>query len=367
MTTFEKWDKEFRDQNMFAFNGNMDGILWLKIRAISRSRQMGQFLKYSGIKLQATSLRLQNIELFNVLEQRLPDIMSLLDIFLSQRSNEWYESMNVDEEQLKQDLYNIHDYSWGGDRNNSLDKYLVSRYVKSISRYEDLISRQKDIALNAWNYVQTSWYNNWTSYLIESLFKHHPNVVSAVGEIKSVDFFINDIPIDLKVTFFPHQYMETEMKRQLGKSELSWLKQSAKNVGINVGTEVSEKQQKYILEEKLSDNGHDDLLAKLHSARRNVVLQSEHDDVKLMTWLYENQGEMRFGSENRIYLVLVDAVNFDESWKMKRKFELIEPTVNHYLDHFNKTSLKEINFKFNGKEYKSLADIIFVIKNNPHG
>src|SRR3712207_2640747 len=102
------------------------------------------------------------------------------------------------------------------------------------------MSKQSEIADNAWNYVQTSWYNNWTSYLIESLFKRHEKVISAVGEIKSVDFFITDNPIDLKVTFFPNQYMDEKLKYKLGKKELTWLKQKAKEVGITINNAISE-------------------------------------------------------------------------------------------------------------------------------
>jgi len=118
-------------------------------------------------------------------------------------------------------LYKVHHYAWGGDQNNSLDKHLVSRYVKVISNYDELQSKQNEIVDNAWNYVQTSWYNNWISYLIESLFKRHENVISVVGEIKSVDFFLNNNPIDLKATFFPNQYMEEKLKIKLwGKENL---------------------------------------------------------------------------------------------------------------------------------------------------
>lgn len=93
-------------------------------------------------------------------------------------------------------------------------------------------ANKNEIAEDAWNYIQTSWYNNWTSYLIESLFKKHERVISAVGEIKSIDFFIDNIPIDLKVTFFPNQYMDEKIKAKLGKKELTWLKQKAKELGI---------------------------------------------------------------------------------------------------------------------------------------
>ena len=81
-----------------------------------------------------------------------------------------------------------------------------------------------------------------------------------------------------------------------------------------------------------------------------------------MTWLYANQGEMRFGAENRLFVVLVDSSNLSQSWKMKRAFEQIEPAINSYLDNFTSNSLERIDFDFKGKRYSSLADVIFVVK-----
>lgn len=81
-----------------------------------------------------------------------------------------------------------------------------------------------------------------------------------------------------------------------------------------------------------------------------------------MTWLYANQGEMRFGAENRLFLVLVDSSDLSQSWKMKRAYEQIEPAINSYLNAFTNESLKKIDFSFKGKEYSSLADVIFVVK-----
>ena len=81
-----------------------------------------------------------------------------------------------------------------------------------------------------------------------------------------------------------------------------------------------------------------------------------------MKWLYENQSFRLFGAENRLFLVLVDIKDMTQSWKMKRAFSLIEPKVNDYLNKFTKDSLKQINFSFNKKQYKSLSDIIFIVK-----
>lgn len=361
MTNFEKWNKDFKNQNLFAFNNNANGLLWLKVRAVCRGKQIKQFLEKNRIALHSSKIAEQNIELFKLLEA-MPNAMQLLDTFLNERNHEWYSTMGIDEKGLKEDLYKVHHYAWGGDQNNSLDKHLVSRYVKIISTYDELVEKQNEIAENAWNYVQTSWYNNWTSYLIESLFKRHEKVISAVGEIKSVDFFLNHNPIDLKVTFFPSQYMAEKLKVKLGKRELTWLKQKAKAIGITVGSSQSETQQLYTLSEKLKEIDQTGILDELNAKRKEVITDAQNNEIELMTWLYSNQGEMRFGAENRLFIVLVDSTDINESWKMKRAFSIIEPQVKNYLDNFNKDCLREINFTFKGKNYKSLADIIFITK-----
>ena len=345
MTNFEKWDEAFRNQNLFAFNRDVNALLWLKVRAVCRGKQIQQFLQGTGITLSATRIAQQNVELFEKLEA-MPNAMQLLDAFLTERNHKWYHAMGIDEEALKNDLYKVRNYAWGGDQNNSLDKHLVSRYVKVVSSYDELLSKQGEIADNAWNYVQTSWYNNWTSFLIESLFKRHEKVISAVGEIKSVDFFLGNYPVDLKVTFFPNLYMEEKLKVKLGKKDLAWLKQKAKGVGITVDCAQPASQQLYVLSEKLMEIGKDDILEELNSKRKEVIVDAQSNVQELMTWLYANQGEMRFGAGNRLFVILVDSTNMNESWKMKRAFSLIEPQVRDYLDNFNESSLKEIKFFF---------------------
>ena len=361
MTEFEKWDKEFRNQNLNVFNGNYYGLLWLKVRAICRSKQLRQFVEENNIDLTSNKVSHQNVEVYNILVER-DDAMSMLDNFLQCMSHEWYTEMGVNIEQLKEDLYKIQYYTWGGDQNNSLDKYFISRYVKVISNYSELQNRQVEIGVNAWNYVQNSWYNNWTSFVIESLFKRNQRVISAVGEIKSVDFFIEDYPLDLKVTFFPNQFMEQKIKLILGKSSISWLKGKCKEVGISCDKNSSVSQQFYTLSEKIKELNRIDILNELENARQQVIEDAQSNPVELMKWLYENQGEMRFGAENRIYLILVDTKDISESWKMKRAFSLIEPKVSKYIAEFSSASLKTIKFEFKKKVYTALSDILFIVK-----
>jgi len=361
MTNFEKWDKEFRVQNLYAFNNNENALLYLKVRAVCRGKQIKQFIEKNGIVLNSTKINDQFAELFSVMEST-PNGMEMLDTYLRDRNNEWYHTMGVDEEKLKSGLRQINNYEWGGDQENSLDQYLVRRYIKVISDYDELRSKADAIATNAWKFVQTSWYNNWTSYLIESIFKKHSRVLSAVGEIKSVDFFIDNNPVDLKVTYFPGAYMQEKLKSKLGNSELIWLKRQANTFGISPDKNLTDSEQYRFLREELENHGHSEVITQLTTRRKQIVDDARNHPTSLMQWLYENQSPRLFGAENRLFVVLVDSTDMEQSWKMKRAFSLIEPQVNKYLDSFNSDSLRKINFTFDKRAYKCLADIIFVVK-----
>jgi hypothetical protein len=361
MTNYEKWDHEFRTNNLFAFNNNDKALLYLKVRAICRKTLITQFLKENNLTLKSTKVKEQFPELYALLENK-PELIPKLDSFLRNRNNEWYKEMGVDEDKVRTALCKINAYEWGGDHNNSLDQYLVRRYVKDISDYDTLQKKATEIQANAWNFVQTSWYNNWTSYLIESIFKKHERVLSAIGEIKSVDFFIDKYPIDLKVTYFPNEFMEKKLKEKIGNKELAWLKKEAKKVNISPDKNLSDAEQLTFLKEELENHGHSNIIDALTKYKQEIIDEACKHPEELMKWLYENQSARLFGAENRLFLVLVDTKDMKQSWKMKRAFTLIEPTVKNYLDSFNAHSLKKINFTFNQKNYTSLSDIIFITK-----
>lgn len=75
---------------------------------------------------------------------------------------------------------------------------------------------------------------------------------------------------------------------------------------------------------------------------------------------------MRFGSENRLFLVLVDTDDFTNSWKLKGNIELLKPTILTYLDNFKTKKMEDLRIKFefkgNTKIFTALTDIIFVVK-----
>ena len=361
MTNYEKWDHEFRTNNLFAFNNNAEALLYLKVKAICRKTLITQFVKENKLTLKSTKVKEQFPELYALLENK-SELIPKLNCFLRNRNNEWYKEMGVDEDKVRTALCKINAYEWGGDHNNSLDQYLVKRYVKDISDYDTLRKKATEIQANAWNFVQTSWYNNWTSYLIESIFKKHKRVLSAIGEIKSVDFFIDKYPIDLKVTYFPNEFMEKKLKDKIGNKELAWLKKEARKVNISPDKNLSDAEQLTFLKEELENHGHSNIIEVLTKHKQEIIDEACKHPEELMRWLYENQSARLFGAENRLFLVLVDTKDMKQSWKMKRAFTLIEPTVNNYLDSFNAHSLKKINFTFKQKNYTSLSDIIFITK-----
>ena len=190
-----------------------------------------------------------------------------------------------------------------------------------------------------------------------------------VGQIKSVDFFVNQIPFDLKVTYFPAEFLKEQRKLKNFPVELTFLKSKAKELGISFDKNAKPNEIHYEISEKLKDRGTKESLSVLQTIKSqnlNIVNECKKNPKQLATWLYEKQGEMRFGSENRLFLVLIDTEDFSASWKLKRNLDLLKPAINDYLDSFAHKTLEDmkINFTYQGKTkvYTTYADVIFVQK-----
>ena len=104
----------------------------------------------------------------------------------------------------------------------------------------------------------------------------------------------------------------------------------------------------------------------LKKEKLQILKEVQSHPKMLAKWLYENQGEMRFGSENRLFLVLVDSEDFTGSWKLKRNIDLLNPTITQYLDDFKNKKMEDlkVTFAYKGKSqiFTALADVIFVVK-----
>lgn len=363
---FTYWEDKFKRQDLLEFTSDLTGLLWLKLRSIIRKDILKDFLAYSKISINATKLEDSFVELYYLLVPNVGHSLTLLDNFSNQENQKLLNQL--DEKTLVADLYKVQSFKWSGDYTNSLDRYLVEHYVKAISSYDELIRKLKtDISADVYGYIMNSWYNHWTSILIEYIFKKHNKVTATVGQIKSLDFFVDHIPFDLKVTYLPHGYIQI-VNQELGfPKEISYLKKEAKRYGVSYDKDAPEDVVRYQIMERLKDINTAEsqkVLGTVDERRRSILQYSLANKKRLATWLYENQGPMRFGTENRLYLVLVDNTDWDNSWKLKRNIDLLTPKINEYLDAFSSTQFEnfKLDFKYSGRIYPTYADILFIVK-----
>lgn len=365
---FDYWEKLHDSEKLDEFNTDSLGLLWLKIKSVMRKNIISEFLSENDFCLQRTTLNAQFVELYNLLSKNPSMSHDLLNNFILEKNKSILAEL--DEKQLVSELYKLKSFDWGGDYQNSLDKYLVSRYVKVIKSYDTLISKfDTEIHTAVQGYVLNSWYNNWSSILIEHIFKSHDAVIPTVGQIKYVDFFINNLPFDLKVTYLPAEYIKSKRKEFGFPVELTYLKRKAKELDIDFDKNGSTKNIHYEITEKMKDNGTEECLRTLETIKNeNIRILEEAQETPhiLAKWLYENQGGMRFGSENRLFLVLVDTDDFSCSWKLKRNMNLLKPMINKYLDDFSLKDVSDlkIEFRYKGKPqtFSALTDVLFIVK-----
>ena len=270
------------------------------------------------------------------------------------------------EQQLINELYKIQSFDWGGLHQNSLETTIVNRYVKQITSYESL---HKEIEGNLHNslraYVVASWYNHWSSIVIEDIFKEHVNVIPAIGQIKKIDFFVNNKPFDLKVTYLPEGYIKDHRKSRSLSPELTLMKGLARK--LDVGFDKSAPDSILIpdLWRKLDDSPQHsarELISELQEYREQLLDNCVSNPESLGRWLYQNQGVRRFDASNRLFLVLVDKSDFFNSWKLKRARSLISDHVTNYLAGVDRDIGFQLNFPWDDEVYSTEADIIFVIK-----
>ncbi|MDR3182750.1 MAG: hypothetical protein LBT89_07510 [Planctomycetaceae bacterium] len=369
MNTFEYWEKRLKNEMLGEFSTDRVGLLWLKIKSIKRKEFFVDFAESSQISLTTTRLDAQFKELFNLLSANIEKSHCLLDEYI--RNVNRSQIAVTDEQKLVSELYKLKTFDWGGDYQNSLDKYLVSRYVKVAEPSFDSLTAKFETEINSavQGYVLNSWFNYWSSILIENIFKSHTAVLPTIGKIKNADFFINDIPFDLKVTYLPAEYIKKKRKEGGLPVELTFLKNRAKAAGISFDSKAKPNGIQYEIIEKMKDRNDafcGKVLAQLQSETLTILDEARNNPKILAKWLYENQGEMRFGAENRLFLILVDTDNFAESWKLKRNIDLLRPSINNYLQNFGQKNLKDLELTFIFKDkpnpFNVLTDIVFVIR-----
>ena len=338
-----------------------DGMRFLKLKSLSRKKYLDYLInKFElGIGNLKVEEKLQCVYESPIQSEDIDDVIQ--ELFEKER-----KIRRDNEQQLISELYKIPSFEWGGLHQNSLETTIVNRYVKKITSYESL---HKEIEGNLHNslraYVLASWYNHWTSIIIEDIFKEHVNVIPAIGQVKKIDFFINNKPFDLKVTYLPEGYVKDRRKSRGLSPELTVMKSLARKLDIGFDKSAPDSILIPDLWRKLDDNPQRsawELISELQEYRETLLDDCIMNPEPIVQWLYENQGVRRFDAANRLFLVLVDKSDFFSSWKLKRARSLISERVTNYLTEVDQGTGLQLDFLWGGETYSTEADVIFVVK-----
>lgn len=360
---FEEVERLFDENHIATLATDPVGRRFLKLRSLSRMEHLKRLFAETGLNPSSTKAKALFREAFDspITEEEINNVIQVID---QEQRRERLERRDT----LVSELYKLKVFDWGGLYSNSLERTIVNKYVKKMWRYEHISESVEGVLHESMRgYVLCSWYNHWTSILIEDIFRDHPGVTPAVGQVKKIDFFVGNVPFDLKVTYLPEGFIK-ESRKSLGlRPELTLLKQAARRNGIRFDRGMSEGRQLEDLWTKIDDvptTSTQALMSELRQTRLALTDQVANDSTELIRWLYENQGERRFDSANRLFLVLVDSQDYFASWKLKRALPLLRERIEVELDGVGSTFGKNVRFEWKGASYEATSKVILIQK--PH-
>lgn len=360
---FTELDQYFRNDHFPNIENDSRGIRFLKLRSMSRKETMEEFCLIHSINL----ANIQSKEYFKYIFNFEGISDQDIDDFINSKYQQERAVRMENQDYLVDQLNRLQYFDWGGSFGNSLEKNIVNNYVKKIQSYTQINEEIEGSLLSSLRgYTLNSWYNHWTSILIEDLFKDHPTVLPTVGLVKKIDFFINNIPFDLKVTYFPEQLLADKLKSSGYGNELTKLKQICRSLRIFIPADLKNKELKEHLLYKVSEDQRPEaraFIAELKAFKRNIISEAEANPSELKRWFYENQGEARFDASNRFFLVLTDESNLSNSWKLKRNIIFLREKINFHLDNLQ-IDMANLETEFywyqDQRTYRCKSDILFL-------
>lgn len=185
----------------------------------------------------------------------------------------------------------------------AVDAHIQTYYVRKYYKFDDLIRAiRSELYWKMESYTISTWYNHWSTVFLEDLINENKNVIPIIKKVKGVDIIWNEQPVDIKVTNLPKEWFKA---------------------------------------------GYD--------------IQYALDNPKLVAkFLYELQWAQRFWDENRLFIIIYDRNNPQDSWKIKRDYKLIKSQIDGF---FNTNSpLDSINFKFWKEQYLAHSKVMFIVK-----
>lgn len=360
---FSQLDKCFRDNDFLSIENDTRGIRFLKLRSMSRKDTMEEFSRIHSIDLSELKAKEYFEHIFNF--NQITDVH--INDFLNAKYKEERVSRINNQDYLVDQLNRLQHFDWGGSYGNSLEKNIVNNYVKKIQSYNSINEEiESSLLTSLRGYTLNSWYNHWTSILIEDLFKDYETVLPTVGLVSKIDFFINDIPFDLKVTYFPKQLLADKLKAIGYGNELTMLKRICRELKIYIPTDIKDKVLKtHLFTKVLEDQRQEakDFISTLKQHKKEIIAEAEANPKELKKWFYEEQGKARFDASNRFFLVLTDETDMSNSWKLKRNIVFLREKITEHLTNLSMdmSNLEtEFYWKFDQKTYNCKSDILFL-------
>ena len=221
--------------------------------------------------------------------------------YQAKRNKERY-SLGITHEVIIREVEKVKSHIWVVIQ-GELDSHIQKNYVRKYFRLSDLLKAvDESLSSEVKSYVLCTWYNHWTSEILEDIIAEHTKVIPTVKKVRDVDIFWQQQPWDVKNTNLPKE----------------WFKEG------------------YTIED----------------AVKNPALAAKY--------LYELQGQQRFGDNNRIFLIIADTKNKANSWKLKRDFKLIKQKVDTFFNQ--KKGFDTVHFVYKNKAYIAHSKILFIIK-----
>ena len=157
---------------------------------------------------------------------------------------------------------------------DQLSNFVYRIYTLSgVQRQAEAVARARGLEIELFtNYTLHRWYNHHTHDQILQIFYAHPDVKPEANRKHStIDFYLRDLPFDLKISRFPRTYPAT-----------------------------------------------------LEAARQNPP--------HLALWQYANQSKQgRYHTGNRLFIVLHDQSQPAETWQLRRDFDTLQTLIEDFL------------------------------------
>lgn len=327
--TYEELEKDY-ERKYSLMSTTLEGVRYLKLRTLIDV----ETLKASKLLRETFSIKKSEIKRASIAELRKNIFLNkeISNDRINKLLRDVYEDLKlfraINFEELKSSLSKIANVgdeywnAWNSVYRDNIRQHIQHHFVRapSIQSYEELLEKiEKELYPVVNGYTIISWFNQWSSAIIEQFILSHPKVIPTARRIDKVDFFFLDIPIDLKITFVPAEYITLSLRNNI----------------------ISSAEQ--------------------------IVDEIRNNPQRLIKWLYENQGEPRFSDSHRLFIVLADAGNLERSWKLKASFNLIQGAINNFLNsRYSKNEIPLVDWKFRGDKiqgrWKTYSDIILITK-----